>query len=259
MGELRQGAVQVADAAVDLDLEVGAFGLQAVDVFVAQGRDVAVLFGAEALQPGLAGVHAETIAAGLGHAVHECAHMVVVVAIVEADAVFDRHGQPAGGPHGGHGVGHPIRVAHQADAEIAALHFVAGAADIEVDLVVAVVFGDAGAGGEGHGVIAPQLQGQGPLRGVKGEVAVGVPPQDRAGDDHLGVEQRAAAELPQEHAEVAVGALHHGCDAERRGGGAGHGRKIAPWHAPRYASLPLAQSPPCPPPPKPAPPASSSS
>ena len=43
--EVLDGLVEGPDSAVDLDVEVRALGLEPVDLGVAKGRDVAVLFG----------------------------------------------------------------------------------------------------------------------------------------------------------------------------------------------------------------------
>ena len=72
------------------------------------------------------------------HRRDELAQKPVVVAIVDADAALDRdrHGVADRRAHRAHAARDQFRVRHQTRAKTAALHAVAGTADVEVDLVV---------------------------------------------------------------------------------------------------------------------------
>ncbi len=60
--------------------------------------------------------------------------------------------------HGRDAIADELRLGHQAGAEAALLHAVGGAADVEVDLVVAEAFADRGGLGERGRVGAAELQ-----------------------------------------------------------------------------------------------------
>src|SRR3546814_10212022 len=87
-------------------------------------------------EPGLAGVDGEGAAAGGGDLRHEGLQRLVAVLRVDADAGLHRHRNVDRLDHGRDAVGDQCRLGHQAGAEAAALHPVAGAAEVEVDLVV---------------------------------------------------------------------------------------------------------------------------
>ena len=154
-------------------------------------------------------MHAEPVGARRGDHVDEVEHVLVAIEVVEADSVLDRDRQAAGLAHGGHAGRHPLGAPHQAHAEAALLHPAARAADVEVDLVVAPLLGQLGAGGELVGVVPAELQRQRPLDGAEVEVPLAVAVEDRAGGDHLGVEQRPSGQQPHEDAEVPIGVVHH--------------------------------------------------
>jgi hypothetical protein len=141
--------------------------------------------------------------------------------------VFDGHRQACGSDHGGDGFGDAIGIEHQTGSEVAALDAVAGAADVEVDAVVAPGFGKAGAVGEADRVIAADLEDEGFF--VRGEAKepIEVAMDDRLGGDHFGVEHHPPTDLPREKSEMPIGALHHGRNAEGIMPGL-HSEKIKP-------------------------------
>jgi hypothetical protein len=65
--------------------------LEAIDVVVLERRDFAVLLRRQALQHRVAGVNDERPAAGLRHGTDEIAHEGILLDLVDADAVLDRH------------------------------------------------------------------------------------------------------------------------------------------------------------------------
>jgi hypothetical protein len=214
LGALGLGLVEGKDAAVDFDEELGKVAFEAVDLVVAQGRDRAVVLGVEALEPGFAGMDGEMLAACAADDRHEFDHIFVAIAIVYANAVLDGHGQACRSDHGGDGLGDAIGLEHQAGSEVAALDAVAGAADVEVDAVVAPGFGEAGAVGEAGGVIAADLEDEGFFVGGEAEEPIEVAMDDRLGGDHFGVEHHPPTDLPRKEAEMPIGALHHRRNAE---------------------------------------------
>jgi hypothetical protein len=162
------------------------------------------------LQPGIAGVHDEdAAAAALGHRADEVTHEGVVLAAVDANAVLHRHRQAAGIAHGLHAIGHQRRLGHQAGAECAALHTLAGAAAVQVDFVIAPALGQLRAGGQVGRLAATELQRDRVLFIVEVQVARHVTVQQRAGGHHLGVQAGAARDLPVKVAAVAICPVHH--------------------------------------------------
>ena len=111
-------------------------------------------------------------------------------------------------------VGDQFGLGHQAGAEPPSLHAIGRAADIEIDLVVTELGADARGLGKCGGIAAADLQGNGMLIHMKPEQPVPIAAQHGIRRHHLGVEQRALGDEPQEVAAVPVGPLHHGRDAE---------------------------------------------
>jgi hypothetical protein len=137
VSQLRVHRLVRLEAAVDGDGQVREILLEPCRDLVAQRRDLAVFLRAQALQPGVARMHGEHAAACFGHGAHEVAHEAVVFAPSDADAVLHRHRHIHRVRHGLHAVGHQARLVHQAGAESAALHALARAAAVQIDLVVA--------------------------------------------------------------------------------------------------------------------------
>ena len=209
-----EGLLEAQDAAVGLNVQVRTVLLQAVHLMMAQGRDLAILLRRQALEPGLARVHRKTVTAGRGDRIHEAQHMLVGVDIVDADAMLHGHRDRYRLPHGRHPVGDPLGLGHQARADAAFLNAIAGAADVEVDLVEAVVFGDARALGQGAGIVAPQLQRDRVLLGMKGQQTVAVTVEHGSRGHHFGIEQGVPGDAAKEVAEMPVRAIHHGSHGE---------------------------------------------
>lgn len=106
---------------------------------------------------------------------------------------------------------------HQDRANHVVLHPVAGAADVEVHLVVAGVLGHAGAGGQVGGDATAQLQGEWMLGLVMAQETFVVAVEDCAGGDHLGVEEGVFGQQAQKVPAVPVSPIHHGGDGEATG------------------------------------------
>ena len=137
----------------------------------------------------------------------------VLILVVNADAGLDGDRYLHLSQHGGHTIGYQRRLCHQARAYAARLDPVAGAADIQVDLLVAGVFHQSGAGAQGSGVIAAKLQGAGLIIAVAQEfchITIHQCPRRQ----HLGVHQRIWRQQAQQITTVAIGTTHHGCQAQ---------------------------------------------
>ena len=107
-----------------------------------------------------------------------------------------------------------VGLGHQAGAEAALLHAVRGAADVEVDLVVAEALADRGGLGEPGRIGAAELQGDRMLLGAERQQPLAVAMQDRLRRHHLGVEPRAPRQQPMEEPAMPIRPIHHGRDAE---------------------------------------------
>ena len=132
--------------------------------------------------------------------------------------MLHRDGQRRGLGHGADATGHLLGLGHQAGPKAPLLDLLAGTADVEVDLVVAAVGGDARGFSQQNGIVAPHLQGNGVLDRV--EVDQPVPPLavvEGLGHHHFGVEQAATADLPHQHPEVPIGVVHHRSHTEAVG------------------------------------------
>ncbi len=178
---------QRADAAVHDDLQRRAVALQLVHDAVAQRRDLAVLLRRQTVQPGVAGVHDERVAAGGRRRLDEGVEAVRRFVAIDSDAGLHRDRQGARRAHRGDTVGDAGRFGHETCTEASALHPIAGAAHVEVDLVVAGIRREPGAARELGRFGAAELERDGVFRRVEAEEARGVAEQQHAGLDHLGI------------------------------------------------------------------------
>src|SRR5438874_3497464 len=126
------------NAAVDDDLALREVALEPINVVILERRDLAVLLGREALQHGVARVHDVRAATRLRHRADEVTHEAIVLDLVDADAVLHRHRHWHGLADRPHAARDELGLRHQARAEGDALHALARAADVEIDLVIAV-------------------------------------------------------------------------------------------------------------------------
>ena len=89
--QMRLGRIERGDAAVDDDLQLGMRGLEPIHAAIVERRDLAVLLGRQALQPGLARMHDEGPAACRRDGRDEALEVRLAVLLVDADAALDRH------------------------------------------------------------------------------------------------------------------------------------------------------------------------
>jgi len=208
MRQLGLAVGQLQQAAVELKEKVRSFALEPVHQVVTQRRNRAVLLGIKAREPGLAGMDAEAGDTGGSQGVHEGQEFGVGILVVDADPVFHRHRQgPLG--HRLDAAGQMGRLGHQAGAEAPLLHPLAGAAHIQVDLVITPGRCQLGRLGQQAGIVTPDLEGEGLFAGVEIQQAVTTAVVQGLRHHHLGVEKAVAGDLPHQHPEVAIGAVHH--------------------------------------------------
>src|SRR6185369_5339093 len=132
LSDMRAGG----NTAVGGNREMRKVALEPMHDLIAQRRDLAVLLRRQTLEPGITRMNQEYLATRLAHGADEVAHEVIALALVDADAVFDRDGDPGGIDHRPDAFSHQVRLRHQARAERAALHALAGTAAVEVDFVI---------------------------------------------------------------------------------------------------------------------------
>nr|GEX44184.1 transaldolase [Tanacetum cinerariifolium] len=196
--------LQRLDATVEDNFQLGKVMLELGGDIIAQRRDVTVFLGRQTLKDGDAGVHGEAGATGIADGADELAQLLVTVASIDADAVLHRHRNRHRVAHGLDAVGDQLRMPHQHRADHVVLHPIAGAADVEVHLVVARRLRQACAGSQVSRVAAAQLQRQRMLRLVVAQEPLGVTVQQRAGGDHLGIEQRERPDTGSHQAPAAL-------------------------------------------------------
>ena len=214
---MRETGLGIGQPAVEHEPQTGEIGLQAPHHRIAQGRHLAVVLGREPLQPRIAGMHDEDLRTAARHLADEVAHEVVGLVAAQTDAVLDGDRDADRIAHRGHAIAHQRGLGHQAGAEGAALHPLARAAAVQVDLVIAPLLAQTRAAGQIGRFAATQLQRHRMLDSIEVEVAPDVTVQQRAGGDHLGVQAGVAAEQPMKHAAVAIGPVEHRSHAEAPG------------------------------------------
>src|SRR5262249_14599272 len=146
--------------------------------------------GRKTFEPGVARMHQKHAATGLTDPPHEILYEAVTLALVDADAVLHGDGNAYGIGHGLDAIGYQLRLSHEAGAEGAALHAFAGAAAIEIDLVVAPALAQAGAVRKLDRIAAAQLKRDRMLFVVEIQMARDIAVDQRTGGHHLGVQQR---------------------------------------------------------------------
>ena len=104
------GLPECAEPAIQDDAEMREVCLQLMNAGVVEGRNFPVFLGAEALQPGLAGVNYKSVATGCGNIRNECIKSLIFILIVDADAAFDRHRNFNRPAHRRDAVAHSLRV-----------------------------------------------------------------------------------------------------------------------------------------------------
>ncbi|MCY1236628.1 hypothetical protein D9M72_492930 [compost metagenome] len=147
----------------------------------------------------------------LGHPADEITNEIVVLDLVDADAMLDGDRDVHRFAHRLDAVGHQLRLCHQAGAEGPALHALGRAAAVQVDFRIAPLLAQLGRHGKVGRLATAQLQRDRVFGRIEIQMARDVAMQQRAGGHHLGVQPGVAAELAVEHAAMAVSPVHHRC------------------------------------------------
>src|ERR1700691_5516345 len=108
-----------------------------------------------------------------------------------------------------HAFGDESRLAHEPDAEAAALHAVGRTAAIEIDLVIAELGADARRFCKPARRRSAELKRHGMLARVEADQALARAEYDRVRGHHLGIEQGVAREDAMERPATPVGPIHH--------------------------------------------------
>ena len=156
--------------------------------------------------------------AGAVNGVDETVEAAFLVHVINANPAFHRD-RKAGGPgHRADAFGHQCRLRHQAGAKPAGLHAVRRASNIQIDLGVAIVIGNAGGFGKPCGIAATKLQrhrhSSVDILGRLTQQPVPVAMDDGIGGDHFGEQQRVRRQMMVKMPAMPVRPIHHRRDAE---------------------------------------------
>src|SRR5690606_37287603 len=190
--------VQSLDASVEDDFQFGEVRLQLLRDVVAQWWDLTILFRREAFENGDSRVYGKAAAAGVSYLADKITQLGIAVATVDADSMLYRHIDFNCITHGFYAIGYQRRMSHQAGADHVVLHSVAGATNVQVDLVVTMVLGHLGAGCEITRHAAAELQRQRMLHFVMAHNASRIEKNQREDGDNHGVKQGITGKLTQE-------------------------------------------------------------
>ena len=141
-------------------------------------------------------MHDEGAGARRGDAVDETIEAFLRVLVVDADAAFHGDGERGRLAHRLHALGHKVGLGHQAGAEPPRLHPVRRTADIEIDLVIAVVGADLRRLAELCGVAAAKLKPNRMLLRREAEHAGAVAVEHGLRRHHFGIEERPPRNQP---------------------------------------------------------------
>ena len=196
-------------AAVEHDGQLRAVGFQSRYAAVVERRNFAILFRAQPLENRIAGVHREYAAAGFADGADKIADKAVTFALVDADAVLDRHRKRDHIYHGLDAIGHKGWLGHQACAKSTTLHALGRAAAIEIDLVIPPLFAQLRAMRQVGRLTAAELQCDWMLLGIEHQVTSNIAMDQGAGGHHFGVEQGLARQKAVQIAAMAIRPIHH--------------------------------------------------
>ena len=155
-------------------------------------------------------MHDKGVATGLANRAHKVAHKFITLGFINANSVLDSYWHAHHIRHGFNAISDQLRLGHQARAEGAALHPLAGAAAVQVNFVVAPLLAQLGCLRQVSRFAAAQLQRQRVFFSVEAQVARHVAVNQRAGGHHFGVKQRVLGQQTMKIAAVPVGPIHHG-------------------------------------------------
>src|ERR1700676_5348837 len=138
-------------------------------------------------------MHDKSRRASVGDSANEIADKSIFINVVDAGTMLDSDRYRHRIAHRLDAIRDQRGIGHQAGAEAARLHPLAGTADVEIDLVVAPPFAEARTMRKRLRIAAAQLQSQRMLAGIEIEMVGDIAVHPRPGRYHLGVEKRARA------------------------------------------------------------------
>ena len=210
--------VNAVQTAIQDDIEIGPPCGNPRSAAIIKRGNVAVLLWAEAVQPRLAGVKIDHRHTGIGHGVDERIKAGFRVHIINPDPAFDRYRQVGGRTHRRHAVGNQHRFRHQAGTKTSRLHAVGRAADIQIDLGIAVIRSKARCRSKPCRVAATKLQRNANPRfyifRCLRQQPVTIAMHNRIGCHHFGEQQCVGRDVAVEMPAMPVRPVHHRCHAQ---------------------------------------------
>ena len=134
----------------------------------------------------------------------------VTIPMIDPGSRFHGDGDLDGIPHCAEATSHELRFRHECSAESPGLNPIAGAAHVEVDLVIARGGPERRRPGQFPGVIAAKLQHHRMFIRVKFQQIQTAALHQGGGSDHLGIQLAVRGDQAQQIAAVPVGPFHHG-------------------------------------------------
>ena len=146
--------------------------------------------------------------------------------IIDADAAFDGHIDGHRPDHRRRDLGGAYRVLHQDRAESAGLDAVRGAADVQIDLIIAARGDNRGGIGQFCGIGAAELGRQRVFDRVIIQQMRRPAAHQRRSRDHFCVQQALARDLTVQKPAMPVCPVHHRRDGKPCGGQMRHARRF---------------------------------
>ena len=113
--QVLQRLIQVTNSAVYTNENIWKFAFETIHAIIVQRWNIPVFLGRQTIQPGLAGMHPDSVSAGVTHRARQGRQCNLRILIVNADAAFDRNIRNRFHHH--HASSDQFRFAHQAGAE----------------------------------------------------------------------------------------------------------------------------------------------
>ncbi len=194
-GEVRQllrDDLERAQAAIEDERQTGKLRTQTARNVVAQRRNLAILLRAQPLQHRPSRMDDEHRATGTCHGLDEAHEEFVLVHVrhrhrVDRDSALHGHRDTNACAHRCDTVRDQARLSHEARSEASALHAIARAAAVQVDLIVAVRFAGARRDRKLPRIAAAQLQRDRMLGIVEAQKPLCIPAHDSRRRNHLGI------------------------------------------------------------------------
>lgn len=223
-----QGSVDLDDAAIQHDGQIGETLGQAKNALVVQRWNVAVLFGTQARQPGFSGMDDDRIDTAVGHGRNEVAQIAFLIELIDTNSGLDGYRYFNRLAHCRQAITHQLGFFHQASPETTLLNPVRRTTDIEIDLAIAPLRTDTSCLCQLTRLTSTQLQGKRLLGRIEAQETIMIAMNNGAGRHHLRVQQGLLVDQTMENPAVAIGPVHHRGNAELMGVGSHRGDYTGP-------------------------------